>query len=375
MEGLKVYPVESKARLSAFIKLSWKIYKRDKNWVPPLLIQLKDTFNPKKNPYYSHAEVQLFIVERDGEPVGRIAAHINHAHNEFHKDTVGFFGFFECMPDYEAAQMLFDSVTEWLEKRGITVLRGPMNFSTNDECGLLVEGFDKPPFVMMTYNPPYYKEFLEQYGFQKSKDLLAYFVDYDRIPSLLENMMNRLKRRKRFIIRKVNPKKLEQEISTMFELYNQAWQHNWGFVPMDKKEFSHTAQQLKQIADFDMVLIAEVDGTPVGFSLTLPNINQALSKINGRLFPIGWLKLLIAWREINQYRVLILGIIDKYKNIGIDLGFYYEIFKNALRKTGRATGELSWVLEENLKMRRPIERIGGQLYKIYRIYDYSLQNL
>ncbi|MGC9337704.1 MAG: N-acetyltransferase, partial [Candidatus Cloacimonadia bacterium] len=265
MEGLKVYPVESKARLSAFIKLSWKIYKRDKNWVRPLLIQLKDTFNPKKNPYYSHAEVQLFIVERDGEPVGRIAAHINHAHNEFHKDTVGFFGFFECMPDYEAAQMLFDNVTEWLEKRGITVLRGPMNFSTNDECGLLVEGFDKPPFVMMTYNPPYYKEFLEQYGFQKSKDLLAYFVDYDRIPSMLENMMNRLKRRKRFIIRKVNPKKLEQEISTMFELYNQAWQHNWGFVPMDKKEFSHTAQQLKQIADFDMVLIAEVDGTPVGF--------------------------------------------------------------------------------------------------------------
>lgn len=375
MEGLKVYPVESKARLSAFIKLSWKIYKRDKNWVPPLLIQLKDTFNPKKNPYYSHAEVQLFIVERDGEPVGRIAAHINHAHNEFHKDTVGFFGFFECMPDYEAAQMLFDSAKEWLQKRGITVLRGPMNFSTNDECGLLVEGFDKPPFVMMTYNPPYYKEFLERYGFQKSKDLLAYFVDYDRIPSLLENMMNRLKRRKRFTIRKVNPKKLEQEISTMFELYNQAWQHNWGFVPMDKKEFSHTAQQLKQIADFDMVLIAEVDGKPVGFSLTLPNINQALSKINGRLFPIGWLKLLIAWRKINQYRVLILGIIDKYKNIGIDLGFYYEIFKNALRKTGRATGELSWVLEENLKMRRPIERIGGRLYKIYRIYDYSLQNL
>lgn len=375
MEGLKVYPVESKARLSAFIKLSWKIYKRDKNWVPPLLIQLKDTFNPKKNPYYSHAEVQLFIVERDGEPVGRIAAHINHAHNEFHKDTVGFFGFFECMPDYEAAQMLFDSAKEWLQKRGITVLRGPMNFSTNDECGLLVEGFDKPPFVMMTYNPPYYKEFLERYGFQKSKDLLAYFVDYDRIPSLLENMMNRLKRRKRFTIRKVNPKKLEQEISTMFELYNQAWQHNWGFVPMDKKEFSHTAQQLKQIADFDMVLIAEVDGKPVGFSLTLPNINQALSKINGRLFPIGWLKLLIAWRKINQYRVLILGIIDKYKNIGIDLGFYYEIFKNALRKTGRATGELSWVLEENLKMRRPIERMGGRLYKIYRIYDYSLQNL
>lgn len=374
MNSLKVYPVESKKRLSAFIKLPWKIYKKDNNWVPPLIMQMKDTFSPQKNPYYSHAEVQLFLAERDGEPVGRIAAHINHAHNEFYKDTVGFFGFFECMPDYEAAQMLFDSTAEWLQKQGMTVSRGPMSFSTNDECGLLVEGFDKPPFVMMTYNPPYYKEFLERYGFYKAKDLLAYFMEYDRMPSLLENMMNRLNRRKRFNIRKINPKNLEQEIATMFKLYNQAWQHNWGFVPMEKKEFSHIAKQLKQIADFDMVFIAEVDGEPAGFSLSLPNINQALSKINGHLFPIGWLKLLKAWRKIDRYRVLILGVIDKYKNIGIDLGFYYEIFKNALQKKGKAQGELSWILAENLKMRHPLERMGGQVYKTYHIYDYNLQN-
>jgi hypothetical protein len=367
--GIK--PVESRKELSRFIKSPWRIYKKDTNWVPPLISQMKATFNPMKNPYFNHSEVQFFLALRNNNVVGRIAAHINRSHNKFHNDKVGFWGFFECVPDYEVAEALFNTASNWLKKRDMEVMRGPMSFSTNDECGLLIKGFNMPPFVMMPYNPQYYVSFIEKYGFKKAKGLLAYYIELDKMPERFEQLMKRVKDRKKFILRKLNPKKMKQEIAIIFQIYNRAWQYNWGFVPMNEEEFKHTANELQKIVDYDMVFIAEVDGKPVAFSLSLPDINQALIKINGRLFPFGWLKLLLASKQINRFRVITLGIVKKYKNIGIDLALYYESIKNALKK-GCARGELSWILEDNMKMRRPMEKIGAEVYKIYRIYDKKL---
>ncbi|RKX69277.1 N-acetyltransferase [candidate division TA06 bacterium] len=247
-----------------------------------------------------------------------------------------------------------------------------MSFSTNDELGLLIKGFNMPPMVMMTYNPQYYESFIEKYGFKKAKDLYAYYIDlHEKMPERFERLMKRVKERKRFILRKINPKKIEQEIATIFHVYNQAWQYNWGFVPMDEDEFHHTANELKKIADFDLLFIVEIDNKPVGFSLSLPDINQALIKANGRLFPFGWLKLLLAFKKIDRVRTITLGIVKKYKDLGIDLALYYETIKNAIKK-GCGRGEASWILEDNMKMRRPLERMGADIYKIYRIYDKKL---
>ncbi len=368
---LTIKEVESKNDLNQFIKLPWKIYKNDINWVPPLISRMKSTLNPNKNPYFKHSEVKYFIALKNNNVVARIAAHINRNHNKFHKDKVGFFGFFECIPDYNVTEAIFDKACNWLKNRGIEIIRGPMNFSTNDELGLLVQGFNMPALVMMTYNPQYYETFIEKYGFKKEKDLLAYYNDLEKMPARFERLIKRVKQRKKFKLRKLNPKKMEEEIALIFEVYNQAWQYNWGFVPMDKDEFKHMAKELKQIIDLELVFIAEIDNKPVGFSLSLPDINQALIKIKGRLFPFGWLKLIMALKQIDRIRTITLGVIEKYKNFGIDLAFYYETIKNALKK-GCARGEMSWVLEDNIKMRRPLERMGGKIYKIYRIYDKKL---
>ena len=370
--GMNIKEVKTKSDLNKFIKLPWTIYKNDINWVPPLISYMKSTFNPNKNPYFKHSEVQFFLAMKNDNIVGRIAAHINRNHNKFHNDKVGFFGFFECIPDYDIARAIFDKACKWLKNRGMEIIRGPMNFSTNDELGLLIKDFNVPPMVMMTYNPQYYISFFEKYGFKKEKDLYAYYIDlHEKMPERFERIMKRIKERKKFTLRKLNPKKMEQEVALIFQVYNQAWQYNWGFVPMDDDEFKHMAKNLKQIIDFDLVYIAEIDNKPVGFSLTLPDVNQALIKINGRLLPFGWLKLLLVSKQIDRVRTITLGVIQKYKNLGIDLAFYYESIKNAIKK-GCARGEMSWVLEDNIKMRRPLERIGAEIYKIYRIYDKNL---
>ncbi|MCK4358897.1 MAG: N-acetyltransferase [Candidatus Cloacimonetes bacterium] len=363
--------VNSKSELNQFIKLPWKVYKNDINWVAPLISHMKSAFNPNKNPYFKHSEVQFFLALKNNVVIGRIAAHINRNHNKFHKDKVGFFGFFECIPDYDAAQALFDEARNWLKNRGMEIIRGPMSFSTNDECGLLVKGFNMPPMVMMTYNPQYYESFIEKYGFKKAKDLYAYYINLKKMPERFDRIMKRVNKRKKFILRKINPKKMEEEISTIFYIYNQAWQNNWGFVPMEEDEFRHLTKKLKLIIDYDFVFIAEIDGKPVGFSLSLPDINQELIKIKGRLFPFGWLKLLLASKKIDRVRAITLGVVKEYKNLGIDLAFYYETIKNAIKK-GCARGEMSWVLEDNIRMRRPLEKIGAEIYKTYRIYDMKL---
>ncbi len=365
---IQIKPVETKKEFKEFIKLPWRIYKNDKNWVPPLISDMKKKFNPQKFPYYQFATVQPFIALKDEEIVGRIVAHINPHHNETHKDKVGFFGFFECIPNQEVSIKLFNTASEWVKEKGMGIMRGPMNFSTNEELGLLVKGFYKPPMVMMTYNPQYYKNYLENYGFTKAKDLHAYWADFEKIPERFARFMKKVRERGNFVVRKLNPRRFKKEIETLFDVYNKAWQHNWGYIPMTKTEFHYMAKELKPIVDFDLIYLVEKDNKTVGFSLCLPDVYQALIKINGRLFPFGWLKLLLASREINQVRVITLGIIDEYKNLGIDAALYHETIKNAMKKY-EARGEMSWVLEDNERMINAAKKMGGKLYKNYRIYD------
>lgn len=369
---ITVKKVVSKADLKIFIKIPRTVYKNDKNWVPTLISMEKERFDPDKGAYFKNAEAQFFIAYRGERPMGRIVAHINHTHNEFHKDKVGFFGFFECMPDYEAAEALFHAASNWLKERGRDAIRGPMNYSTNDECALLVKGFGSPPTVMMPYNPQYYENFIEKFGFHKAKDLVAYYVNISQMPERFERIIEKIKERRNYTIRKLRKKHFLEDVEIIFEVYNNAWQYNWGFVPMTHAEMIYLAKELKDIIDFDLAYIVYIENKPIAFSLALPDVNQALIKVrSGRLLPFGWIKLLFAMKQIDQVRVLTLGIVKNYKNIGIDTVLYYETIKTSLKK-GMSRGEMSWVLEDNIRMCRPIERMGGKIYKTYRIYDKEL---
>ncbi len=372
MNNIQIQKVEGKRALKDFIKLPWRVYGGDPLWVPPLIKERKDYFNPQKNPFYQHSQVQLFLALQEGKPVGRIAALINHNHNNFHKEKTGFFGFWEVQPQYSIAQKLLEQARSWLKEKGMEIMRGPMNFSTNDECGLLIDGFDLSPMIMMPYNPPYYMEFLEKFGLKKTKDLYAYLIDHSQQPpERMRRVAKKVKEKEDLHIRQVNLKRFEEEVKLIKQIYNQAWSKNWGFVPMTDEEFDHLANELKRLAVPELILIAEVNGEPAGFSMALPDYNQALKKVNGKLFPWGLFKLLWWAKRIDAIRVLTMGVVHKYQKRGIDLIFYLETFDRGVGK-GYKRGELSWILEDNLLMNRALEYLGVKVYKRYRIYETKL---
>ncbi len=369
--GIQVEEVRDRRQLDAFLKLPWAVYKGDPLWVPPLLMERRAFVDPKKNPFFQHADVALFLARDHRGPVARVAAIVNHNHNSFHNERVGFFGLFESLEHYDAAEAVLERAASWLRDRGMEVMRGPASFSTNEEVGLLVEGFEESPMILMPYNPRYYSEFMERYGLSKARDLYAYIRTAEDMPERLYRIVERAKERGKFQLRKLNLKDLKGEILRFKEVYNAAWEKNWGFIPMTEAEIDHMASELKKIIDPDLVFFAEVDGRIVGFSLTLPDINQALKRINGRLFPFGLLKLLYYSRKIDQVRVLILGVTEGYRKAGIDAALYLETFKEGIRK-GMKRGEFSWILEDNKAMIGPLEAIGARRYKTYRIYDLTL---
>ncbi len=368
---IELLEVENSSDLDKFIKLPFKIFKDDPNWVPPLISERKDFFNTQKNPFYRVAKSRLFIARKDGEFVGRIATCINYGHNEFHEDKTGFFGFFDCIEDYEVAELLFKVALIKLKAEGMQNMLGPISFSTNHEVGFLIEGYDSPPVIMMAYSKPYYKEFAEKFGLRKAKDLLAFIITQDdEFDPRMVRVAKRIQERSGINIRNIRLDKFDEEVELINELYNKAWAKNWGFVPLSKDEFRHIAKDMKQIIDPDIIFIAEVDGEAVGFSLSLPNINQALIKINGRLFPTGLLKLL--WHtkiknKINSIRIVTLGLLPEYQKRGIDALFYLKTFEVGNEK-GYYWGEMSWILEDNFAMVRASELMGAKLYKKYRLY-------
>jgi GNAT superfamily N-acetyltransferase len=356
------------------VRFPWRIYPgRYQAWVPPLLVEEHKRIDPRKNPFFEHGAVQLFLAYKDGHIAGRIAAIENRLHNEFHSDKVGFFGLFESIEDQEVARALLDAAAEWVGSRGLDTLRGPTNFSTNEECGLQINNYDSAPFVMMTYNPPYYVDLLEGWGLKKAKDLLAYQVrreDFDQPRfAKLQQLIERFGRD--ISVRSLRMDRFAEEVALVRKLYNAAWERNWGFVPMTDAEVDHMAKQLKPVVDPELALIGEVEGEPVGFALALPDVNQAIRRANGRLVPLGLIKLLWHMRRVNGIRIITLGVVEQYRGGPMAPMFYLEIFKRGSRK-GHGVAESSWILEDNQPMRLGVEKMGFTPYKTYRLYDKAL---
>ena len=366
----KIIPVNSKKELANFIDFPHDLYKNDPNYVPELFIAQRDILTT--HPFHKHSSLQTFLAYDGDKIVGRIAAIYNTNHNKFNNVNEGFFGFFDCINDQEVADLLFAEVAKWLKEKKVTKIAGPVNPSTNETCGLLVKGFDSPPMVMMTYNASYYVDLIEKAGFTKQVDLIAWHWDKysysDKSVQLLDKLQERLKRSE-VTIRKVNLKKFKEEAAALREVYNTAWDKNMGFFPMTNEEFDYTAKDLKMILDPDFCLLAEQHGKIVGFGVAIPDINQILAKIKrGRLLPTGLFKLLFGKSKIKGIRIMLLGVIDGYRKMGIEAVLYGNIIKEYRRK-GLEYAEASWTLEHNDMVNRAIEAIKGDPYKTYRIYE------
>jgi GNAT superfamily N-acetyltransferase len=372
--SITVQPVSGSGGTRKFIKLQWKFYDGDRNWVPPLLMDRKKLLSTKKNPFFLHSEMQLFIAERNGEAVGRIAAIVNRNHNEVHHDKVGFFGFFECINAQDVADALFDAAANWLRTKGMDTMRGPMNPSVNDEIGMLIEGFERPPVLLMTYNPRYYPLLVEGHGFRKAKDLYAYLLRHDDVLTpKLERGQKLVRDRFGVSIRNLNFKDLERETVLLKDLYNRIWEANWGAVAMTDAEFDFLAKDLsKSVGKFkDLVFVLEKNGEPIGFTLSLPDLNQALlhNKSGGLLTAVY--HIMTRTKHIDLCRIVVLGVLPHYRGKGLDAVMYYEVLTRAAAH-GIFLGEASWVLEDNEMMNRGAKLMNAERYKTYRIYDLSI---
>ncbi len=372
--AIEVVAATGKSGLNEFIEVPWSIYRNDAVWVPPLRIAVRELLDRKKHPFYTNAEAEFFLAKRDGRTVGRIAAIIDRNHNKFHGENAGFFGFFESIDDPAVAGALVSTARDWAAKRGAGFLRGPVNPSTNYECGLLVENFDASPMVMMTYNPRYYPGLLEKAGLRKEKDLYAYAntadgVDLDRIG----RVANRALTRNGVTIRPVNMKDFDGEVARIWDIYNAAWSRNWGFVPMTREEFFLMGKEMKQILKPDLVLIGEAKGRMIGFALALPDVNFALKPANGKLLPTGLFKILYYQRLIRSVRVIALGVVEEFRTSGVAAGFYAELVRNARKLGFDQECEMSWILEDNILMNRSLELMGAKRSRTYRLYQMDFE--
>ncbi len=356
-----------------FVKAQWHFYHQDPRWVPPLIFDRMKLLDTQRNPFYKHSDIALFLAEDGVVPIGRIAAITNEHHNRTHADRVGFFGFYESIHSQEVTSALLDAASDWLSNRGMTHIRGPVNPSMNDECGLLVEGFDRSPVILMPYNPPYYSSLLEGWGLRKVMDLYAYLLDQENYRShKLERLLNVVRQRTSITIRTMNFRNRAQfrrDVATLKELYNAAWEKNWGFVKMTDEEFDFLAADLRQVADENLVLIAEVGGRAVGFALALPDINECLiHNRSGRLLPGLW-HIITKRNRITTVRIIVLGVLEQYRGSGIDGVLYAEIGERANAR-GIRWGEASWILETNGPMNNALQNtMHGVRYKTYRLYE------
>lgn len=367
-----VRAVGSRPDLKRFIRYPFVRYRDDPHWVPPLLIAEREQFDPAKNPFYEHARVDLFLAYRAGEVVGRVAAIDDDNHNRTHDDNLAFFGFFEAK-DGEAAEALLARVEEWGRRLGRRAIRGPANPSLNHSAGLQIDAFDTDPFLMMPYNPPEYPRYVERAGYRKVKDLYAWLFERDqemgeRIGRLAERV---LRRHENLEIRHPDMKRWDAEISRVKELYNRAWEKNWGFVRYTDAEFDHLARDFKMILDPELVALAEVDGELAGVTVVLPDANQLFKRMRGRLLPFGVFHLLNRKKVIDQLRLPILGVAPEHRNKGFELAMIHHLYERAIAK-GYKRCESSWTLEDNRAMNHVIEAAGARRYKTYRVYQKEL---
>lgn len=380
MKPVKIYPVETLEERRAFLAFPWQVYEGDPYWVPPIYSERLAFTDPKQNPFFEHAKVQFFTAKRGEEIVGTIAAFTNYQHNAFQEENVGFFGFFEVLEDKEAANALLEAAENWVHGQGHDAIRGPAQFSTNDECGLLVDGFDDSPRILMTYNPRYYVNFIENSGYENAMDLWAYAASTGaqnkdfKFPEKLLRVVKKVKERGEVHIRHIDMKHFDDEIEHVKQIYNASWARNWGFIPMTDAEIEKLGEELKPIIDPDLVFVAEIGGKAVGFSLTLPDLNQFLKQAYPKPgTPEWWTMAKFAWHwkvrgKVNWVRVFALGVIPQYRGRGIDALFYYETALQAMKK-GIPNAEMSWILANNDMMNRGIRLMGGEVYKTYRYYE------
>ena len=375
--AVKITEVSGKKAMDTFIRVPWGLYKNDPNWVPPLIAERKEAFS-SKHPYFEHAEWQAWVAWRDGKPVGRISAQIDELHQQQYDSKTGFFGMLEAADDYEVFKALFDAAESWLRDRGMRQVLGPFNLSINQEIGILIEGFDSPPYVMTPHSLPYYGKAIEQCGYQPSQDLLAYELDSTTltIPRVMQALLKRSA--DRVNVRPLQRKQKKAELELMRSIFNDAWENNWNFVPFTRAEFAAIGKELMMLLPDDFIQIAELDDEAVAFVVLIPNINEAIADLNGRLLPFGWARLL--WRLKIEFpksaRVALMGVRQKYQNTRFGPALAYMVIKNAM-DAGTAKGleraEMSWVLDHNQATRNIIESIGGEISKRYRMYEKDLQ--
>jgi GNAT superfamily N-acetyltransferase len=376
MTTVNVRPVRGRRDLDAFIRVPFRLH-RGTPWVPPLIMERREFLNREKNPFFAHGEAEYFLAERDGEVVGRITAHVDERWTQHNGGNDGMFGFFECERSPETAKALMGAATGWLRERGRERMLGPMDFTTNDECGLLVEGFDLDPFILEPWHPPYYQELVEGLGLAKAMDLLMWRLELgqlqqgDRFHDLIHQAAETSAKEHGVVIRHMRKRDLEAEVMRFMEVYNEAWDRNWGFVPVSEEEVRFQAKNLKPILDENWAMIAERDGEVVGAALTLPDVNQVLKGMNGRLLPLGWLRFLTGRRKVDRVRVFALGVKPQYQHFGVAAALYVEHIQVAAR-VRQKWGEMGWILEVNEPMNRAMEGMGGEVVKRYRLYERPL---
>jgi hypothetical protein len=373
MAGIDIITVERESELKDFINLPWRIYAEYPNWVPPLKKDVRRQLDPRKHPFWEFSERILFLARRGPETVGRIAGIIDRNYIRCHNENMGVWGFFECADDQEAATLLFSSVETWARRKGMTFMRGPLSPSMNYETGLLIDGFDYPPAVGMTYNPPYYLKLIESCGFTKEKDLLAFLIDGEyRLPGWMEQLAERTAQKKGVRIRHVDPKRMDAEFDLIRDIYNDSWSGNWGFVPLTSNEMRDIQKSVTPFADPGLVFFMYCEDEPAAVCVIFPDVNPLLKCLNGRISPLGLLKVLSHWRKIRGLRLLMFGIKEKYRQLGLPMLAFYHIYKVAREQMKYQNLEMGWTLEENESINSLIEEAGGKRYKKFRIFRKAL---
>lgn len=372
--SVEVSPVSSRKELREFIELPFRLHANGTPWVPPLKLERRLFLNPRFNAFFKRGEAELFLARRDGRVVGRISAQIDRAFNDFHKNAWGMFGFIEFEEDPEALAALLDAAAGWLAGRGRDRMVGPMDFSMNDEAGLLIEGFEIPPMIKQPWHPPYYRRLCEEAGLQKAIDLLMWSLhvsDRDDVLPVLFELAEQLEPKHGITIRKMSRRRLRRDLDAFADVYNDAWSRNWGFVPYSKEGLDHYAQELQLVFDKHWFMVAEQDGKTVGMAITVPDINQVLKRMNGRLLPFGWWHFLRKGKIMDQVRVGFLGVKKAYQHTGVAAGLYAEHYETAAVRP-QNKGETGWILETNKSMNRGMEMMGGKVVKRYRVYERAL---
>jgi hypothetical protein len=378
MASVSIRPVRNRREMKRFVKVPFRLHREQEQWVAPLIFERMEFLNREKNPYFEHAEAEYFIAECDGEPVGRITAQVDSRWDKYQGGGDAMFGFFESDNDPAVASALLVAASEWAAAKGRDRILGPMDFTTNDELGILIEGYERRPMILEPWHPPYYRELIEAEGFGKAMDVMMWELQFGdlkegkRFDPSIHAAAEKALREEGIAIRNMRKRDMAAEVRRFMDVYNEAWGDNWGFVPITDAEAEFQAKNLKQVIDERWAYMAEKDGEVIGAALTLPDINQVMAKLNGRLLPFGWAKFLLGKRKIDQCRVFALGVKHDYHHSGVAAGLYLKHLEEAAVPGGIVGGEMGWILETNGPMNRAMEGMGGKIVKRYRIYEKSL---